>query len=446
MRHGGRVSDTALVGFLSLSSTGLVKGFTGLSIGGNTAESDTDDDAQRPLYCAACKKAFASPATLATHQQSEKHKKKEYQQQQNPKASRSLQQSQGQKIPKGALESLERARAIMHKDTAVAATVLWNIAKDIAKHDRSIVESVLRDALDCMQRMEADPKRRGSKGSPTAWSSRSLLKTMLECRLALARLLYTNGRTKSESANQYTLAVCQYLGIQENDITNSHTEHTPLTISRNAFGIAATIPRKFGKQEDIAQAIDAVDETANALLALSANGENGNDDSLAWRGFAFYFLMHAFALEKGNNTAAYRAIDQLITGFESLGMAYFGNECAMLIIKHHLQNHDALANVASAVMGSLLDSDLVRAKRLLEALNNSSSVQPWSHYMAELVAKRTMLDNVWMCQNAWAKWIEISSMLERSDPDVFVILNDGLDCVLSPYKWCYMPISSESFE
>ncbi|KAJ2402763.1 hypothetical protein GGI23_000482 [Coemansia sp. RSA 2559] len=266
---------------------------------------------------------------------------------------------------------------------------------------------------------------------------------MLECRLALARLLYISAGTRAEAVNQYTFAVCQYLGIREGTIDDAHAERTPLlTISRNASNIVSAIPRKFGKQEDVSQAVNALGEAANALLAFST----GNGDSLTWNGIVFYFLLHAFALDKGDNVAAYGAIDQLALGFESLGMSHFGHECAMLIIEHHMRNHGALANVASAVIGSLLDNDLVRAKRLLEALNESCYAQPWSRYMAEFVAKRTMLDIAWMCQDAWAKWIEISSTLQKNDPDVFAIINDGLDCILSPYKWCYMPMSLEDFE
>ncbi|KAJ1898068.1 hypothetical protein LPJ81_004412 [Coemansia sp. IMI 209127] len=266
---------------------------------------------------------------------------------------------------------------------------------------------------------------------------------MLECRLALARLLYISAGTRAESANQYTLAVCQYLGIHEGTIADAHAKRTPLlTISQNASDIVTAIPRKFGKQEDISQAVDALGEAANALLAFST----GDDDSLAWRGVLFCLLLHAFALDKGDKVAAYGAIDQLALGFESLGMSHFGHECAMLVIEHHMWNHDAFANVASAVIGSLLDNDLVRAKRLLEALNMSHYAQPWSRYMAEFVAKRTMLDSAWMRQDAWAKWIEISSMLEKDDPDVFAVINDGLDCILSPYKWCYKPMSLEDFE
>ncbi|KAJ2552757.1 hypothetical protein EV175_003190 [Coemansia sp. RSA 1933] len=324
----------------------------------------------------------------------------------------------------------------MHKDPAVAATVLWNIARDIVRCDKSVVESVLRDALDCMRRMEEDPKLRGSKESPTAWTARMILKTMLECRLALARLLYTDSQTRAESANHYTMAVCQYLGVREAVIASAYAEHTPLlSISNNAFAIVATIPRKFGKQEDVSQAIDAMEEAANALLALSAD----EDNPLAWYGITFYFLVHAFALSKGDSAAAYRVIDQLTLGFESLNMSYFGNECAMLVIEHHMQNEDAFVSVASAVAGSLLAKDLVRARRLLEALNDSPHSQPWSRYMAEFVAKMSMLDSTWMCEDAWAKWIEVSSALEESDPNIFAILNDVIDCLLSPYKWFYMP-------
>ncbi|KAJ2658847.1 hypothetical protein IWW48_003835 [Coemansia sp. RSA 1200] len=335
--------------------------------------------------------------------------------------------------------ALEKARAIAHKDPAIAATVLWNIARDIAQHDLSAVEPVLRDLLACLQRMEEDPALCGSKGSPAAWSTRKILKTMLECRLALARALYAKDYSRVESTEQYTLAVCQYLGISESCVEYSNTERNPSAMSKEAFADVSAIPRKFGKQEDVVQAIDAMDEAASALLVFSMEKKAGEDDALAWRGIGFYFIMHAFALDKSDTGAAYKAVEQLSLVFELLGMSHFGNECAMLIIEHHMGRPGAQADVASAVMGSLMDNDLVRARRLLDALNNTAFKQPWSQYMAEFVARRAVLDNLWIYQDAWNSWTNVSLALQKSDINVFMILNDGLDCILSPYKWCYSP-------
>ncbi|KAJ2760648.1 hypothetical protein H4S06_001620 [Coemansia sp. BCRC 34490] len=354
------------------------------------------------------------------------------------------QKEQGSKIPTGALESLQKARAIARKDPAIAATVLWNIAKDIAQQDLSAVEPVLRDLLGCLQRMEEDPALCGSKSSPAAWSTRKILKTMLECRLALARALYVKSHSRVESAEQYTLAVCRYLGISESCVEYPNNERNPSAVSRKALANVSAIPRKFGRQEDVVQAIDAMDEAASALLASSMEKKAGEDDALAWRGIGFYFIMHAFALDKGVDEAAYNAVEKLLLAFEFLGMSYFGNECAMLIIEHHMGRPGAQADVASAVVGSLLDNDLVRAKRLLDALNSTAFKQPWSQYMAEFVARRAMLDNLWIYQDAWDAWTSVSLALQKSDINVFMILNDGLDCILSPYKWCYSPACLDS--
>ncbi|KAJ2084507.1 hypothetical protein GGI16_007106, partial [Coemansia sp. S142-1] len=84
---------------------------------------------------------------------------------------------------------MKKAQALATKDPAVAATVLWNIAQDIAQFgEDSVTRTVLDGALSCMQAMDANADLRGVKGSPGAWSARSLLKTMLECQLARARL------------------------------------------------------------------------------------------------------------------------------------------------------------------------------------------------------------------------------------------------------------------
>ncbi|KAI9501090.1 hypothetical protein BX070DRAFT_229383 [Coemansia spiralis] len=427
-RDHGKQQPHYAFGYLSPSSTRLVEGLVG------TQEShscfDDEDDLQANLYCAVCKKKFANPATFTAHQQSDKHKK-------NLRVSSSKSKAQPSKAGKekqAALESLKKAQAIMQKDPAVAATVLWNIAKDIARYsDTGLTESVLVDVLDCMRRMESDPSLRGAKGSPASWSVRSLLKTMLDCRLALARLLSTNN--KEEAAKQYNLALCNYLGIPKDAVSNSCADHSPLEIYKQTSCIAAAVPRKFAKEEDVAQAIKAMDETASALLAFA----NEDQDALLWQGIALHMLQHAFALCKGNSSAAYNVILKLISCFKAIGMGYFANECAALIIEHHMSESDAKAQVAFAVMSSILSSDLVRAARLAKKYSNACD-EPWTRYMEELIKRRSMLDTAWMCNNAWAEWTRASLELKHNDHDTFAILNDGIDKILSPYKWCFAAI------
>ncbi|KAJ2818678.1 hypothetical protein FBU31_005790, partial [Coemansia sp. 'formosensis'] len=215
--------DRVLAGSLSPSSTKLVNPLALL-------DTPLDSSAMSSIYCAPCKKKFSSEATFDAHLQSDKHKKSARQAKvSNPgqlPSSSPKAKSTSHPVVQGALSSMKKAQALASKDPAVAATVLWNIANDIAQFGEDhVTKAALDGALSCMRAMDANADLRGAKGSPGAWSARSLLKTMLECQLAQARL--ESRSNKQLAASLYADALCCYLGISSDSLDIAERDRNP---------------------------------------------------------------------------------------------------------------------------------------------------------------------------------------------------------------------------
>ncbi|KAJ2697069.1 hypothetical protein H4218_004199 [Coemansia sp. IMI 209128] len=427
-------SDKAPVGSLSPSSTKLVNPLALV----DTLPSDSSAVSSR--YCAPCKKKFSNEATYDAHLQSDKHKKSARQantsnSSQSPVASPKSKNAV-HPVVQGALASMKKAQALASKDPAVAATVLWNIAKDIAQfgEDR-ITRTALDGALSCMQAMDANADLRGAKGSPGAWSARSLLKTMLECQLAQARL--ESRLDKQLAASLYADALCCYLGIASHSLDMAERDRNPAKARELAGQLVNGIPRKFAKSEDIDQAIRAMEEVAVAFFAFSKS-----IPALLWRSVVIYSVAHAFALQKDRPAAAYSAVCRLSALFDSAGLSHFGNECASLVIDHHMQQPGSRAMVATAVANSLRDLDLVRAACLLQRYNYRFE-EPWSRFLAELVSKTADADTMWLSTDAWGAWSLLSNANATSDPHVYGLVENAVRRELRPLMW-YSPTETDS--
>ncbi|KAJ2333717.1 hypothetical protein GGI00_002191 [Coemansia sp. RSA 2681] len=415
-----------LVGSLSPSSTKLVNPLALLDA------QQTDTSGIPSIYCVSCKKKFASDATFEAHLQSDKHKRAARQAKAGNMPSGSLHSKPAcHPVVQGALKSIKKAQALADKDPAVAATVLWNIAKEIAQfNDDRVTRTALDGALSCMQAMDVDAGLRGVKGSPGAWTARSLLKTMLECQLAQARL--ESRSNKQRAASLYLDALCCYLGISSHSLAIADRDRTPSKAWAQADQLANEIPRKFAKAEDVDQAIGAMEETAAALLAFSKAAPA--DPALMWRSVVVYSLAHAFALQKDRASAAYTAVRCLAALFEGAGLGHFGSECASLVIDHHMQQPESRAMVAAAVVVSLQSLDLVRANCILQKYNHRFE-EPWSRFLAELVSKTADADTIWLSTNAWTLWCQVSATCDRH---IYELVDSAVRMELHPLMW-YSP-------
>ncbi|KAJ2744102.1 hypothetical protein GGI20_003242 [Coemansia sp. BCRC 34301] len=415
----------ALTGSLSPSSTKLVNPLALLDV------PLADTSGMHSIYCAPCKKKFSSEATFEAHLQSDKHKRAA---RQATAGSALKPKSAHHPVVQGALKSMAKAQALADKDPAVAATVLWNIAKDIAQfNDDRVTRTSLDGALSCMQVMDADASLRGEKGSPGAWTARSLFKTMLECQLAQARL---ESRTSRQwAASLYSDALCCYLGIASNLLDIGERDRTPSMAWTHADKLVKAIPRKFTRAEDVDQAIGAMEEVAAALLAFSKTVPA--DATLLWRSVAVYSTTHAFSLQKDRGSAAYTAVRRLAALFDGIGLAHFGCECASLVIDHHMQQPGSRAVIAAAIVASLQSLDLVRASCLLKKYNYRFE-EPWSHYLAELVCKTADADTIWLSTDAWNLWCQVSSTCDRH---IYELVDNAVRTELRPLMW-YSPIET----
>ncbi|KAJ2063537.1 hypothetical protein GGI17_001612 [Coemansia sp. S146] len=421
--------DRVLAGSLSPSSTKLVNPLA-------LVDTPLDSTGVPSIYCAPCKKKFSSDATFEAHLQSDKHKKSARQAPGSPSVSPKS-KSTLHPVVQGALSSMKKAQALASKDPAVAATVLWNIAKDIAQFgEDSVTRTALDGALSCMQAMDANADLRGAKGSPAAWSARSLLKTMLECQLAQARL--ESRSNKQKAASLYADALCCYLGIPRDSLDIAERDRNPIKACMLADQVVNSIPRKFAKSEDVDQATGAMEEVAAALLAFSKT----ESSALLWRSVAINSMAHAFALQKDRAGAAYSAVRRLDALFDSAGLGHFSSECANLVIDHHMQQLGSRAMVAAAVVNSLQGHDLVRAGCLLQKYNYRFE-EPWSRFLAEFVGKTADADTMWLSTDAWNKWSQISSANAACDRRIYELIESAVQRELRPLMW-YSPAETDN--
>ncbi|KAJ1953194.1 hypothetical protein EC988_003132, partial [Linderina pennispora] len=302
----------------------------------------------------------------------------------------------------GALASLKKAKGIMQKDPAIAATVMWNIAKDIAEHgDDTTTRSALEGALDCMERMNADKALRGTKGAPASWTARTLLKTMLDCRMALARLEPATGRAGA----MYLDALGEFLGIESKALHGLAQSRDPVSLDTVASKLNESIPRKFGNTEDVGQAVSTIEEVASGLLSFSGGQ---HEDPAIWTGVALYFLLHSFATTKGAPDTAYRAVLTAGEAFKALGLEYLQCDCALVLIDKHWQQNAAKFTAAQAITRSLEMGDLVRAQSILNKTKERWS-DPWIQYLAKVVTRSVDSDALWLEFDARDEWTHVCS-------------------------------------
>ncbi|KAJ2453102.1 hypothetical protein EV183_002442 [Coemansia sp. RSA 2336] len=293
-----------------------------------------------------------------------------------------------------ALASMKKAQRLATKDPAVAATVLWKVSKDVAQYpkQKSNLESALSTTQRCLHAMVDRPELRGGKESGSLWSARSLLKTTLECDFAIARLLWLDN--KQQAARNYMDALARYLGIESKTFDELKTCSLE-SKDRMAQEVVAGLPRKFSKQEDISQALDALEEAASAQLAAR--------DSEC--GLVLHLLRHAFA-QKKQPDIAYQTMASLISMLQRMDLDYMANACAVLIIKYHMNEPDAHMRIAQAVTSSIEDADLVQARYLLEKYH-SQFTEPWSQFIDMFVSKLIVADVEWMCNCARTEWSQV---------------------------------------
>ncbi|KAJ2005997.1 hypothetical protein GGI02_001001 [Coemansia sp. RSA 2322] len=436
---------SALAGSLSPSSTKLVNPLALLDRSANilyeecTEGSGTNGDISNN-YCAACKKKFTSEATLDAHLQSDKHKKAARQLKLTNSLSNTSQLPAKSPKPKssrhpavqGALASMKKALALANKDPAVAATVLWNIANDIAQFgDDGTTRAALAGALSCMQAMDANTELRGAKGSPTAWTARSLLKTMLECQLAQARLESRSDRPRSVFL--YVDALCRYLGIESSMFDIAERDRNPQTVYLRAARLVDSIPRKFAKTEDVDQALGALEEAAAAMFAFSKSTP-AESTALLWRSVFISFTAYAFALQKDQAGTAYVILQHVVTLFDAAGMGHFGCEGAAFVIDNHIRQPGSRAMVAAAVVSSLQRADLVRASCLLQKYNYRFE-EPWSRFLAELTSKTESADTIWLSSDAWLSWCNVSGASMACDAHIYGLVGNAVRAILDPLTW-----------
>ncbi|KAJ2607871.1 hypothetical protein H4S08_004669 [Coemansia sp. RSA 1365] len=449
-------------GYLSPSSTSLVSPpkFANASILSTVGSSEThlQQISTSGFYCEICSKRFNSEATLKAHFGSERHRKAKTIQRGNftrdgplqtsfnskgsPRKSRgpsSKSQEQPLATSTVALDetllSMKEANRIANRNPAVAATVLWNISKDLAQYSDQFenLRLSLKTVQKCLGRMSTNTELRGEKGTKSLWTSRTLLKTKLECDMALARLLMTFNEDRA--IKEYLSALCEYLGIDNGTLDTISLSNDPTNMSKRAPQATQLIPRKFTKVEDISQALEAMKEVASACLAFSVSDM---DNLFVKRGMAVYFLRYAFAQEKGVLGSAYETILAAASALRYLGLDHFGNECAMLIIDHHIDQPDAQIRIAAAIVDALHKKDLIRADLLIQNYSKHFK-KPWSQFLARLVAKTIEMDVCWMCDDAWLEWESMMLDKPESDIGIYELIESLLTEFLEPYAW-YKPM------
>ncbi|KAJ2767442.1 hypothetical protein IWQ56_003329, partial [Coemansia nantahalensis] len=301
-------------GYLSPSSTTLVAPD---SLGDAVSPSRPTGD----LYCRVCKRRYGSAATLEAHFGSERHRKAVAASAGSPTRPR----GQVTAAADGSLKSMDKALRIAGRDPAVAAVVLWGVAKDLAPdaRHRASLQRALEATQGCLRAMDADPGLRG--GPAAAWTARSLLKTALECDLALARLLAAEAPACAAAA-AYADAVARYMGIAPGALDSVARLRAPQPMAEAASRLAAAVPRKFARQEDVAQALAAMEEAASAQLAFAAG-----DQALAQRGLAVLFVRRAFALDKARPADALQTLLAAADAYRWLGADHYANDCAVLL-------------------------------------------------------------------------------------------------------------------
>ncbi|KAJ1827984.1 hypothetical protein LPJ56_001359 [Coemansia sp. RSA 2599] len=319
----------------------------------------------------------------------------------------------------------------MHKDPSVAATVFWNIAKDISQYgDVSVTRTSLEKAKFCLDAMNDDPGLRGTKGSPAFWSPRSLLKTSLDCDMALARL--EADTDIAESSERYKTGLCQFLGIERSKLDYvSAKNRNPQILEKMAAQIVLDIPRKFSKEEDVEQAFAAMKEVASALVAFSGGKASS---VLATQGLAVYFVAYCFALSRDRCGDAFDCLKDIIRVYRFFSIPHMASECAALVIRQHASELGSRALVARSIVDSILASDLIRARELLGAYN-ARSAEPWSVYLNKLVEKLIGADVPWLSELAFAEWQQIAaSQGAPSDPSIVDVVLPALEKhILAPY-------------
>ncbi|KAJ2573341.1 hypothetical protein GGH19_004530 [Coemansia sp. RSA 1807] len=331
------------------------------------------------------------------------------------------------------LTSLAKARKLAPRDPAVAATVLWKIAKDLTVHNeqRTNIQAAIETTQQCLHKMVDRPELRGTKGS-AVWSARSLLKTTLECDMVAARLLWLSD--KQAAAAQYVCALCRYMGIEPHVISDLAATHDIREMSARAGAIVKEIPRKFAKSEDVLQALEALEETVSAQLASMGSEPNILG---AKHGLAVYLLQHAFATHKQSPDIAYQTMLTVITSLRALNLHYLANDCVTLIMDHHMSQHDARIQVARAAVCALTESDFIRARELLQTYNFQFE-EPWSRFMAHVVDKAINADIRWMSERAMIEWQSVVRDSMQNDSQVYELVQDALTAYLEPYTW-YVP-------
>ncbi|KAJ1933474.1 hypothetical protein FBU59_006015 [Linderina macrospora] len=322
----------------------------------------------------------------------------------------------------------------MQKDPAVAATVMWNIAKDIAEHgDNTTTRSALEGALECMERMNADKSLRGAKGTPASWTARSLLKTMLECRMALARL----ETDKEKTATIYVGALCEFLGIEQESINSLKRYSDPISLDAAASTLNGLIPRKFANTEDIDQATSTIEEVASGLLSFSDGQRNSQT---AHMGIALFFLLHTFAITKGLPDTAFKTILVIGQAFTALGFEYLQCDCALILIDKHWQQNAAKSTVARAITRSLVMGDLVRTRNILDKAKERWS-ESWIEYLAKVVDQSIDADTHWLEFDARDEWLSVCAAASMSlDITIRSLVDTCLSVILADYTF-YTPIS-----
>ncbi|KAJ2345126.1 hypothetical protein GGF43_005298 [Coemansia sp. RSA 2618] len=346
--------------------------------------------------------------------------------------------STNRRAPDVALEdtllSMKKAQKLAARDPAVAATVLWKIAKDLAAHSqqRDNLRLAVETTQQCLHQMVDRPDLRGAKGSAAVWSARSLLKTTLECDLAAARLLWVIDRRNA--AAQYLSALCRYMGIETSVVAAFANTHDFGEMCTQAARVAKSVPRKFAKPEDLSQALDALEEAASAQLASVSSEPTALAVKL---GLAVCLLRHAFAMERQMPDMAYRTVLSTIASLHALGLRYLASECASLIMDHHMSQPDARMQVAASVVSSLKESDLVRAHALLQSYNYRFE-EPWSRFMATVVDKAVDADIRWMSDCAMNEWRDVMLDSTTNNEPIYELIQATLATYLEPYIW-YMP-------
>ncbi|KAJ2717016.1 hypothetical protein H4R19_000271 [Coemansia spiralis] len=387
------------------------------------------------LYCRACKRKFGSEATFEVHFGSERHRKAAAATSaQSPTRPRGPQSTA---LPDGLLKSLEKALRLAPKDPAVAAVVLWGIARDLEPHAEchASLQQALEATQRCLRAMEADPALRNSGAQQTPWTARLLLKTALECDLALARL--QSASAKPRAAAEYAAALCRFVGIEQGALDAVCHARQPLAMAEHAARVVVAVPRKFVKHEDIMQALEAMDEAASAHLAFSTAAD---DSSLAQRGLAVQFVRYAFALNKELPAVAFQTLLGISSAYRWLGAAHYANECAMLVITHHIDHPSASAHVAAAVVSSIRASDLVRARELLDSFSAKRD-EPWARFLTGLVARLVCADAAWLSCDARSEWQALRSCTgPDGDRPILELADALLASLLEPYSW-YAPPS-----